>query len=59
MTRLVISGYYGFGNAGDEAMLAAILEAILEVVPDADITVISGNPGHTAANHGVKAIGRF
>lgn len=42
MSRLVISGYYGFGNAGDEAMLAAILEAILEVVPEADITVISG-----------------
>lgn len=59
MSRLVISGYYGFGNAGDEAMLAAILEAILEVVPEADITVISGNPRHTAEKHGVKAIGRF
>ena len=59
MSRLVISGYYGFGNAGDEAMLAAILEAILEVVPEADITVISGNPRHTAEKHGVKAVGRF
>lgn len=59
MTRLVISGYYGFGNAGDEAMLAAILEAILEVIPDADITVISGNPKQTAQYHGVKAVGRF
>lgn len=59
MTKLVISGYYGFGNAGDEAMLAAILEAILEVIPDADITVISGNPKQTTQYHGVKAVGRF
>ena len=59
MNRIVISGYYGFGNAGDEAMLAAILEAILEVVPDADITVISGNPKVTAERHGIKAVGRF
>ncbi len=59
MNKIVISGYYGFGNAGDEAMLAAILEAILEVMPEANITVISGNPKHTAAKHGVSAIGRF
>lgn len=59
MNRIVISGYYGFGNAGDEAMLAAILEAILEVLPDADITVISGNPSYTKKKHGVRAIGRF
>jgi len=59
MSKLVISGYYGFGNAGDEAMLAAILEAILEVIPDANITVISGNPDYTSKKHGVKAIGRF
>lgn len=59
MDKIVISGYYGFGNAGDEAMLAALLEALLEVIPDADITVISGNPEMTAKAHGVKAIGRF
>lgn len=59
MSKLVISGYYGFGNAGDEAMLAAILEAILEVIPNADITVISGNPKDTMRKHGVNAIPRL
>lgn len=58
MTKLVISGYYGFGNAGDEAMLAAILEAILEVIPRANITVISGNPEETKRKHGVNAVSR-
>ncbi len=59
MSKLVISGYYGFGNAGDEAMLAAILEAILDVIPNAEITVISGNPKDTMDKHGVKAISRL
>lgn len=58
-SKLVISGYYGFGNAGDEAMLAAILEAILDVIPNAEITVISGNPKDTMDKHGVKAISRL
>lgn len=59
MSKIVISGYYGFGNGGDEAMLAAILEAILEIIPEAEITVISGNPKRTAEKHGVKAIPRL
>lgn len=57
--KLVISGYYGFGNAGDEAMLAAILEAILEVFPHAEITVISGSPEETKRKHGVNAVSRL
>lgn len=56
--HLVISGYYGFGNAGDEAMLAAILEAIIEVLPHANITVISGSPEETKKKHGVNAVSR-
>lgn len=59
MKQIVISGYYGFGNAGDEAMLSAILEAMLEVIPNARITVISGDPERTKSFHGVHAIGRF
>lgn len=59
MTKIVISGYYGFGNAGDEAMLDAILEAMYDVLPDVEFVVISGNPDSTMQKHGVKAIPRF
>ena len=33
MTRVVISGYYGFANAGDEAMLAAIVGSLKDITP--------------------------
>ena len=29
MSKILISGYYGFANAGDEAMLTAIIESLL------------------------------
>lgn len=57
--KILISGYYGFGNAGDEAMLTAILESLYEQDPDLDITVISGNPRRTRRTHGIKAISRM
>ena len=59
MCKILISGYYGFGNAGDEALLSSILQALLELEPQAEITVISGNPVETMNAHKVKAIGRF
>lgn len=59
MTKIVISGYYGFGNAGDEAMLSALLDSLLEIIPAADITVITGNSRLTQANHGVKTVHRL
>lgn len=59
MCKILISGYYGFGNAGDEALLSSILQALLELEPQAEITVISGNPTETMKTHKVKAIGRF
>mgnify|MGYP000744179359 FL=1 len=42
--KIVISGYYGFNNAGDEAMLSAILQALQGTFDSPDITVISGDP---------------
>ena len=57
--RIVISGYYGFGNAGDEAMLAAIIENLHDEDPNIKITVISGNPEDTKNNHKVNAVYRL
>lgn len=59
MSEIVISGYYGFGNAGDEAMLAAMIEVLTELASDIMITVISGNPEDTRNRHGVGAVYRL
>ncbi len=58
MRRIAVSGYYGFGNAGDEAILAAMIEGLRELVPDVRFTVISGDPACTARVHGVEAVPR-
>jgi polysaccharide pyruvyl transferase CsaB len=57
--RVVISGYYGFGNAGDEAVLAGILTALRSHLPHADVVVLSGNPTQTRRLHGAKAVSRI
>lgn len=59
MTKIMISGYYGFGNAGDEAMLTAMIEALTDVDPAVRITVISGSPADTRRRHGVAAVYRL
>lgn len=56
--RLVVSGYYGFGNAGDEAILAAMVDAVRRRQPRLELVVISGDPAQTARRHRVQAIGR-
>lgn len=59
MSKIVISGYYGFANAGDEAMLAAIVKSLRSNNDAVELTVISGDPQVTAANHKVASIHRF
>lgn len=56
---IVLSGYYGFGNAGDEAILEAMIADLREVCPGARLTVFSAEPERTAAAHGVEAVHRF
>ena len=57
-----LSGYYGYDNAGDEAVLAAILDHIGALAPHASFTVTAGDPARTSQNHGagrqLRAIGR-
>ena len=59
MKRIVVSGYYGAKNAGDEAMLAAMLEVLADLDPELHITVISADPADTERRHGVHAVGSF
>ncbi len=54
--RIVVSGYYGSKNGGDEAMLAAMLEVLREEISDLQVTVISLNPEYTRLRHKVDAV---
>ena len=57
--RVLISGYYGFGNLGDEALLDVIVGRLRELVPAAAIEVLSATPRRTAAAYGVEATPRW
>ena len=56
--RILVSGYYGFRNAGDEAILAGLVQGFRERSPQAEITVLSADPEATIAEHGVAAAPR-
>ena len=49
--RYLISGYYGEKNAGDEAILAGILQEVGRRDPDARFTVLSFDPEDTERRH--------
>lgn len=57
--KVVISGYYGFDNIGDEAILKSIIMALKEQDENIEITVLSSNPIETKRNYNVNAINRW
>ncbi|MDN5331893.1 MAG: hypothetical protein PWP45_1118 [Tepidanaerobacteraceae bacterium] len=59
MPNVVISGYYGFDNLGDEAVLHAIISALRQEAPGIEITVLSNNPTKTEELHGIKSVSRW
>lgn len=56
--RFLISGYYGFGNLGDEALLDVIVAQLRARYPGAPIDVLSADPAGTTARLGVEATPR-
>jgi polysaccharide pyruvyl transferase CsaB len=61
--KVLISGYYGFGNSGDEAVLLAIIEA-LRTPRGSDAAaiepvVLSADPDWTSKTYGVQAVHRM
>lgn len=54
MARIVISGWYGQRNVGDEAMLEVLLAELSRVDPDADFCVLSERPAEIEAHYGSR-----
>jgi polysaccharide pyruvyl transferase CsaB len=57
--HVVLSGYYGFDNVGDEAILFSIIQALRELQPEIEITVLSNNPESTRTTYGVQSVNRW
>ncbi len=57
--RVLLSGYYGFGNLGDEALLEVIVTQMRARFPALGIDVLSATPEATAKAYGVDATPRW
>lgn len=58
----LLSGYYGFGNAGDEAVLCSVMDALKAQDAQAHFVITSGDPNSTQQRYGneysIRAIPR-
>lgn len=57
--RVVLSGYYGFHNAGDDAICYAIVDALKAHIPDVETIILSNDPEDSMRQYGVKAVNRW
>ena len=58
MSDVVISGYYGFRNNGDDTLLMSIVSELRAKKPDIDIVVLSKNPEETQRIYNVRSVSR-
>jgi polysaccharide pyruvyl transferase CsaB len=58
LTCIALSGYYGFHNIGDEAILEAVINMLRRHRADVRIIVFSADPLHTSQTYGVEAVSR-
>ncbi|MBQ7037263.1 MAG: polysaccharide pyruvyl transferase CsaB [Clostridia bacterium] len=56
---VALSGYYGFHNSGDDALLEAILKSLKAKKPEIRPIVFSARPKETMRQYGVDAVHRF
>lgn len=57
--EILISGYYGFKNSGDDALLLAIINELKAHKESPNIVVLSANPKETRKTYRVKSINRI
>ncbi|MDR2939292.1 MAG: polysaccharide pyruvyl transferase CsaB [Clostridiales bacterium] len=56
---VMLSGYYGFNNSGDEAILEAIIDSLKQEKEDIKIIVLSKKPQQTMGKYNVFALNRY
>lgn len=59
MLRVAVSGYYGFNNTGDEAILLSLVTTMRTLAQGVEITVLSNSPRETRQLYGIKAVNRW
>ena len=57
MLKAVLSGYYGFKNFGDEAILSVLVSHLKSL--GVDVTVFSSDPTYTAETYSVRSVKNF
>ena len=57
--KAAVSGYYGFGNLGDDAILHAISGLFRQLPNPVRLTVLSNDPADTIRQYGLSAVPRF
>lgn len=58
MNNVLISGYYGFKNVGDEAILEILIKKIKAIDSKINISVLSANAEGTSKEHNIRGISR-
>lgn len=56
---IVMSGYYGFGNLGDESLLDIITESLAEEIPGVRIAALTNNTSIERRRTGISCVPRF
>lgn len=59
MPRILISGYYGFNNAGDDVVLYGIISSLRREQPNISLAVLSNQPERTTSLFGIPAFNRW
>ncbi len=53
---VLICGFYGYSNMGDEAMLAGMIRLLRQHNPALPLTVLTFNPEDTQRRHGIETV---
>ena len=56
---VILSGYYGFGNMGDESLLSVISASLAEVCPGVRITALTKHPKKDSLRTGLRCVNRM